>query len=110
MHDSEAGLGLLSLKKANLNFHGGKLCVKAPFSRTPVAKAKQVACVNMFGGCATTSCRQLRRNVNITIQNDTSGLLTAGQALSFQMLQRDPTEPQGFGDNLSNGVRFTIAP
>ena len=110
MVDPEAGFGLFSFKKSNLNFHGGKLCVKAPLTRTPVAKAKSVACVDLFGGCTATACRQLRRNMNVTIQNDTTGLLTAGQVLSFQMLQRDPADPHGFGDNLSDGVRFTIAP
>ena len=110
MHDAEAGFGIFGFKKSNLNFHGGKLCVKTPFTRTPLAKTKQVACVDPFGSCGTSSCRQLRRNMTVTIQNDTTGLLTAGQVVRFQMLQRDPTEPQGFGDNLSNGVQFMIAP
>ncbi len=107
---SEAGLGLYSLKKANLNFHAGKLCVKAPFSRTPVAKSKSVGCVDPFASCRATMCDQLRWDINATIQNDTTGLLTAGQTMHFQVRQRDPTEPTGWGDNLSNGVSFTICP
>ncbi len=108
MNDAEAGFMIYSFKKANLNFQGGKLCVKAPFTRTPIAKTKQVACIG--GGCTTTSCRQLRRNFNAAVQGGGDPLLTAGQIVRAQMRQRDPTEPAGFGSNLSDGVSFTIAP
>jgi len=109
-NDAEAGFMIYSFKKSNLNFHGGKLCVKAPFVRTPIAKTKQVACVDPFASCNTTSCRTLRREFNGTIQGGSDPLLTAGQIVRAQMRQRDPSEPQGFGDNLSDGVSFTIAP
>ena len=107
---AELGFMLYSFKKSNLNFHGGKLCVKAPLVRTPVAKSKGVTCSNPFGSCASANCSQLRRNFNATIQSGSNPLLTPGNAVSAQMLQRDPTDPAGFGDNLSNGVRFVIAP
>lgn len=109
-NDAQAGFAIYSFKKANANFHGGKLCVKAPFVRTPIAKNKQTTCVDPFAQCNTTSCRQLRRNFNATIQAGTDPLLTAGQLVRAQMIQRDPTEPAGFGDNLSDGVQFVIAP
>ncbi len=107
---TEAGFLIYSFKKSNLNFHGGKLCVKAPFVRSPIAKTKQVACVDPFAQCTTTACRQLRRNFNSTVQGGTDPQLTAGQVVRAQMRQRDPAEPQAFGDNLSDGVVFTIAP
>ncbi len=108
--DSNAGFLIYSFKKSNLDFHGGKLCVKAPFVRTPVAKTKQVPCVDPFAQCTTASCRQLRRNFNATVQGGSDPSLTAGQIVRAQMRQRDPTDPLGFGDNLSDGVQFTIAP
>ncbi len=110
MNAAESGFLIYSFKKSNLNFHGGKLCVKAPFVRTPIAKTKQVPCVDPFAQCTTTACRQLRRNFNSTVQGGTDPLLTAGQIIRAQMRQRDPTEPLGFGDNLSDGVSFAIAP
>ena len=36
--------------------------------------------------------------------------LTAGQTVFTQWTQRDPTEPAGFGDSLTDGLGFTIAP
>ncbi len=110
MNAAESGFLIYSFKKSNLNFHGGKLCVKAPFVRTPIAKNKQVACVDPFAQCTVTACRQLRRNFNATVQGGSDPLLTAGQVVRAQMRQRDPTEPLGFGDNLSDGISFTIAP
>ena len=109
-NDAESGFLIYSFKKSNLNFHGGKLCVKAPFVRTPIAKNKAVACIDPFAQCTTTSCRQMRRNFNAAVQGGGDPMLTAGQIVRAQMRQRDPTEPLGFGDNLSDGVNFTIAP
>lgn len=106
----EAGFGIYSPKKSNLNFHGGKLCVKAPFIRTAIAKTVNTTCINPFGGCTTTACRTLKRNFGATVQGGLDPTLTAGAVRRFQMRQRDPSEPQGFGDNLSDGVVFTIIP
>ncbi len=107
----ELGFIVYGFKKSNLDFHGGKLCVKAPLTRTPAAKAKNVPCINPFGACsAGVACRQLRRNFNATIQSGSDPMLTPGKFVSAQMFQRDPTDPTGFGDNLSNGIGFVIAP
>ena len=92
MHDAEAGFGIIGFKKSNLNFHGGKLCVKTPFTRTPLAKTKQVACIDTFGGCGTSSCRQLLRNMTVTIQNDTTGLPHGRPGAAFP---NAPTRPYG---------------
>jgi hypothetical protein len=107
---ANAGFLIYASKKASLDFHGGKLCVKPPFVRTPVAKSKSTTCVNPMGTCLVPTCRQLRRNFNATIQSGSNPLLTAGALVRAQMFQRDPADPLGFGDNLSNGVVFVITP
>ncbi len=109
MRDGESGFLVYSFKKSNLGFHGGKLCVKAPFVRSPIAKAKQVPCLGT-GTCVTKTCSQLRRNFNATVQGGSDPGLTAGRLVYAQMRQRDPADPTGFGDNLSDGVYFLIAP
>ncbi len=111
--DAEAGLLVYSLKKSNLNFHAGKLCLKSPLKKVfPIAKQKQIVCVDPFASCATTSCRELSSNFGAVIQADqmSGGLLTCGQTVFAQMWQRDPSNPLGFGDNLSDAVKFTIGP
>ncbi len=105
MNDSipnESGFLIYSFKKANLNFHGAKLCVKAPFKRTG-AKAPK----NPGGGCTGWV---LRRNFNGTIQSGIDPQLTAGQVVRSQWFNRDPADPAGFGDGLSDALEFTIAP
>ncbi len=100
---NQSGLLLYSSSKSNLNFHGGKLCVKSPVKRTAAKSAVNL----MDGGCSNWA---VRRNFNNTIQNGSDPQLTAGHTVFAQWLQRDPTEPQGFGDNLSDGLQFTINP
>ncbi len=100
---NESGLLLYGFTKSNLDFHGGKLCIKSPVKRT-AAKAS----INLNdGGCSNWA---LRRNFNKTIQNGFDPQLTAGATVFSQWLQRDPTNPLGFGDNLSDGLRFVINP
>ncbi len=99
---SEAGLLLYSFKRSNLDFHGGKLCVKAPFKRTGAKFAKNTGappCTGVLG-----------RNFNNTIQSGGDPALTAGKKVFVQWLQRDPADPAGFGDSLTNGASFLIAP
>ncbi len=98
----ESGLLLYSFKKANLSFHGGKLCVKAPFTRTPAKASKNT------GGSPCTGV--LGRNFNNTIQGGNDPALTAGKRVFVQWRQRDPADPAGFGDNLTNGATFLICP
>jgi hypothetical protein len=105
MNDSipgEAGFVIYSFKKANLNFHAGKLCVKSPFERTGAKNPK-----NPGGGCSGWI---LRRNFNATIQSGLDPSLTAGRVVTAQWRQRDPADPAGFGDALTDGLRFTILP
>ncbi len=87
--------------KSNLDFHGGKLCVKLPFSRWLPFKQAVKKGTGTCGGV-------LKRNFNARIQAGVDPQLTAGQVVDAQWLQRDPGDPAGFGDSLSNGIRFTI--
>ncbi len=89
--------------RSNLNFHGGKLCVKAPVVRWLPPKAAQTT-----GPAPCTGF--LSRNFNKRIQSGADVALTAGRVVNAQWLQRDQADPAGFGDALSNGIEFTIAP
>ena len=89
--------------KSNLNFHGGKLCVKTPFVRLLPPKNS--------GSTGTPPCSGVfKRNFNTRIQSGVDPLLTVGARVNAQYRQRDPGDPAGFGDSLSNGVQFVIAP
>ncbi len=98
-----SGFPIYSYAASNLSFHGGKLCVKAPLQRVLPPKAAKST-----GGppCAGV----LQRDWNARIQNGVDPLLTAGQTVHTQWFYRDPADPAGFGDGLSDALRFVIAP
>ncbi len=99
----ESGLLVYGFQAGNLNFHGGKLCVKAPLERYLPFKQS-----NSSG---TPPCAgNLTRNFNARIQGGADAMLTAGQEVFVQWRLRDPADPAGFGDSLSSGARFVIAP
>ncbi len=98
----QAGFLLYGFKKANLAFHGGQLCVKLPFNRTSVKSAKADP-----GSCSGS---KLVQDFNKRIQGTTDPQLSVGQTVYAQWFQRDPADPAGFGDGLTNAVRFTICP
>ncbi len=99
---AELGFLLYSTKKANLDFHGAKLCVKGPTRLLPAKQAKRV--------CAPPCGGRLVRNFNKTIQAGGDPRLTAGAVVRAQWRQRDPGDPAGFGDGLTDAVQFHIAP
>ena len=105
----ESGKYLYSLGKADLNFHGGKLCVKSPFKQlTSLIKGIDgIPCVSCAPGF---NCRMFKRNFNQHIQSGIDPTLTAGASVKVQFVQRDPPNPSGWSDNLSNAVVFTIGP
>ena len=105
--EGEIGLYLYSFKKSSLAFHGGTLCVKAPFVRltTLIKSTDGVLCSSCPG-----TCRMFKRNFNALIQSGTDPLLTPGARVNVQVRQRDPADPTGFGDNLSDAVSFVIGP
>ncbi len=98
----QSGFLIYAYKKANLAFHGGRLCVKAPFLRSPAKSPK-----NLSGMCTQAV---LRFDFNKRIQGGLDPLLTSGQTIHAQWFQRDPADPAGFGDSLTDGVRFEICP
>ncbi len=100
---SEAAFVLYSFSKANLNFHGGKLCVKAPVKRwLPPVIAKSTGSPPCSGVA--------KRDFNARVQSGVDPSLTAGQIVGVQWRQRDPQDPAGFGDSLTDAVLFTICP
>jgi hypothetical protein len=99
----QSGFMIYAFKKSSLSFHGGTLCVMSPFRRWLPAKAASSSGTTACGGV-------LERNFNKRIQNGSDAQLTAGATVIAQWLQRDPNDPGGFVDNLTNGVRFSICP
>ncbi len=98
----QAGVLLYGFAPGHLAFHGGTLCIKAPLRRLSTTSAKQTG---------TPPCPgTLRRDFNQVVQGGADVLLTAGQVVHAQWLQRDPADPAGFGDSLSNGVTFSVCP
>ena len=100
---NESGFMLYGFKKSNLNFHGGKLCIKAPLTRfLPIKNA---------GSAGTPPCSgRLTKNFNKRIQAGVDPLLSTGQTVALQFRQRDPALGDGFNDTLTDGLRFQITP
>ncbi len=99
----EAALLLYGFERSTLPFHGGTLCVKSPVSRFP-PKAAQATGLPPCTGV-------VRRDFNHVIQSGVHPLLTSGQTVRAQWLQRDPgNTASGFGDALTNAVEFRIVP
>lgn len=99
----EAGLLLYGHARANLAFHGGRLCVKAPVIRWLPAKGARATGAPPCPGV-------LSRDFNARIRSGVDPLLTAGGTVFAQWRQRDPADPAGFGDSLSDGLRFVVQP
>ena len=99
----EVALLLYGFQRHSLSFHGGTLCVKSPIARFPPKRA-------VAAGDPPCSGR-VRRNFNKIIQSGVNPLLTTGQTVRAQWLQRDPgNAASGFGDALTNAVEFRIVP
>ncbi len=99
---NEAGVLFYGFSKSNLNFHNGKLCVKAPLDRwLPAKKAKATAPPPCSG--------VLSRNFNARIQAGADPALTVGRTVRAQWLYRDPGV-DFFGDGLTDALQFTILP
>ena len=94
---------LYSFQKASLGFHGGTLCVKAPFQRLLPPKSPLETGNPPCSGV-------VKRDFNNRIQSGADPALVAGQEVNAQWLYRDPNLGDGFNDGLTNGIEFTIAP
>ena len=100
---NEPGFLLYGFRKSNLSFHGGKLCVKLPLRRLLPPKTPT--------NIGTLPCQgRVSRNFNPRIQSGNDPLLTVGQSMVAQWRLRDPADPAGFGDSLSDALQFTICP
>ncbi len=99
----EVGFVLYGSQRSNLNFHGGKLCVKAPFTRLLPPKVGQNSGAPPCTGLAKT-------NFNTRIQSGTDPSLTAGQCVTAQWRMRDPGLGDGFNDAFTDAVEFVINP
>ncbi len=98
----QPALLLWGLGASSLPFHGGTLCVKAPLTRL-LAKS-----LDDWGDPPCSG--SWFRNFNSVIQSGASPALTAGATVYAQVRQRDPVDPAGFGDSLTDGVTFTVGP
>lgn len=100
----EAGFYLYGVNgRLNLDFHGGKLCVKPPLVRWLPPKTPSLL--------GTPPCTgRVTRNFNSRIQSGLDPQLTPGRHVYAQFRQRDPNLADGFDDNLSNAIDFIICP
>ncbi len=87
--------------RSNLSFHGGTLCVKSPLTRNLPPK-------NSGSGGAGFCPGILNTNFNKRIQSGADPTLSVGAQVNAQYIYRDPADP--FGDGLTDGVEFVIAP
>ncbi len=101
---NEAGFLLYSVSgRLNLNFHNGKLCVKAPIERLLPPKNS--------GSSGGPPCSgELSTNFNNRIQSGVDPALLPGQRVNVQWRFRDPALNDGFNDGLSDALEFFIAP
>ncbi len=85
------------------DFHGGKLCVKAPFQTlSPATTASALGAAPCIG--------QLSLDFNAYIQSGADPLLSVGQTAYLQWTQQDAADPAGFGDSLTDGLSLSICP
>ncbi len=96
-----AGLLLYGTKKSSLTYHGGTLCVGGGLRRVPTGTA-----VPGSGACPGA----LSVDFTPRIQSGLDPALTVGHRVFAQVRYRDGGDPAGFGDGLTNAVRFTIMP
>ncbi len=87
---------------ATMPFHGGTLCVKAPLQRWQPA----VTDVAGTGACDGV----LGRDFNERLRSGVDPALTAGAVTHLQWRFRDPQDPTGHGDGLTNAIRFVVGP
>ncbi len=100
---AEGAFFLTSAGRAKLPFHGGRLCVASPLRRVHPTR---FATSNGPVPCTGT----LVRDYNQHVQSGHDPLLTVGARVHVQLLQRDPGDPAGFQDGLSNALQFFVQP
>jgi hypothetical protein len=99
---NQVGYLLYGYAQSKKSFHGGRLCVKSPTVQFPGKSALNTGLPPCTG--------ILKSNMNKRIQSGVDPMLTAGAQVYAQWRQRDPNDPTGFGDSLTNGLTFAIQP
>jgi polyhydroxybutyrate depolymerase len=94
----EFGFLMYSFSKGDLNYHGGKLCLKTADLE------------KLFPIKQADSQGILFRNFNNSIASGVNPMFTVGQKVCAQWYQKDPNNPLSFPDTLSDAIRFVIAP
>jgi hypothetical protein len=98
----EWGMVLYGYQKRDLDYHGGKLCVKPSYPVLPLKAPSPTGPPPCTG--------VVKRDFNSRIQLGFDPLLTAGATVTCQWLLRDANDPTGWGDSLTDAVRFVICP
>ncbi len=83
-------------------FHGGTLCVKPPLTRWAAGPAAASGPLPCSG--------ELSLEFNARLRSGADPALTAGCTVHAQWIQRDPADPAGFGDSLTDAVAFLVLP
>ncbi len=96
------GVLMYGYAKSDLRFHGGTLCVKSPRTLFPPSIAEDIG----TGACTGV----VNVDFNRHIQSGIDPLLTLNQTVYAQWRFRDPWDPAGHGDALSDGLSFSIGP
>lgn len=95
------GLLFYGAQAANTPFHGGTLCVKSPITRTSVQ--------NSGGSSSGADCTgTFAFDFNAYLQSGADPALQAATHVRCQYWSRDPNDPAGFFDSLSNALWFSI--
>jgi hypothetical protein len=96
----QPGILLYGYGEGHLDFHGARLCVKAPLRRYAPRISKALG---------PPPCAGIQeRDFNQLIQSGADPMLTQGRRVFAQWHGRDPADPTGFGDSLSDAVTFVI--
>ncbi len=95
------GLFFYGLAPANAPFHGGTLCMSAPIKRTTLP--------NSGGSSSGTDCTgTFAFEFNAYLQSFADPALDVGTFVYGQYWSRDPSDPSGFTDSLSNAIKFSV--
>ena len=102
--NNKNGLLFYGYAPAATPFHGGFLCVQPPMiKRTPVQ--------NSGGNPPPNDCSgTFAVDMNAWIQSGADPNLVLGQFVGCQYWSRDPQDPAGFGDSLTDAVGLSILP
>jgi len=97
--DHKSGLLVYGVGVQSLPFQGGTLCVSGYHRTPPQSSGGSGACTGHW-----------QYDMNARIQSGIDPNLVPGKFIYAQWWGRDPLDPAGFGSQLSDALRFGIAP